>query len=199
MTRLFIEDNELDINANFSQQITYAIDDLNNLDSKSTSFSKTIILPATTNNNKLFGNIFEFSNSNFTSDSSLNVGYNFNASKSAKARIEIDGLQVMKGVLRLLEIVIDGDNIDYEVALFGELGGFFSKLSSKKLSDLDFSSYNHVYNITNIQNSWDNANNGSGYYYPLIDYGNCSPATNALFAKKNYYFRAFRPALFVRE
>lgn len=199
MTRLFIEDNELDINANFSQQITYAIDDLNNLDSKSTSFSKTIILPATTNNNKLFGNIFEFSNSNFTSDSALNVGYNFNASKSAKARIEIDGLQVMKGVIRLLEIVIDENNIDYEVALFGELGGFFSKLSAKKLSDLDFSSYNHVYNITNIQNSWDNANNGYGYYYPLIDYGNCSPATNALYAKKNYSYRAFRPALFVRE
>lgn len=199
MTRLFIEDNELDINANFSQQITYAIDDLNNLDSKSTSFTKTIVIPGTANNNRLFGNIFEFSNSNFTSDSALNVGYNFNASKSAKARIEIDGLQVMKGVLRLLEIIHYDGYVEYEIALFGELGGFFSKLGAKKLSDLDFSTYNHVYNITNIQNSWDNANDGFGYYYPLIDYGNCSPATNPIFAKKNYYYRAFRPALFVRE
>jgi hypothetical protein len=199
MTRLFIEDNELDINANFSQQITYAIDDLQNLDSKSTSFTKTIVLPATTNNNRLFGNIFEFANSNFTSDFQPNVSYNFNASKSAKARIEVDGLQVMKGVLRLLEIIIDGDRVEYEVALFGELGGFFSKLGALKLTDLDFSEYNHVYNVTNIQNSWNNADSGSGYYYPLIDYGNVSSPTDVNFFKKNFYFTAFRPAFHVRE
>ena len=199
MTRLFIEDNELDITANFSQQITYAVDDLNNLDSKSTSFSKTIVLPATTNNNRLFGNIFEFANSNFTSDFQPNVSYNFNASKSAKARIEVDGLQVMKGVLRLLEIIIDGDRVEYEVALFGELGGFFGKLGALKLTDLDFSEYNHVYNVTNIQNSWNNADSGTGYYYPLIDYGNVSSASDINFFKKNFYFTAFRPSFHVRE
>lgn len=210
MTRLFIEDNELDINANFSQQITYAIDDLNNLDSKSTSFSKTIVLPATTNNNRLFGNIFEFANSNFTNDFQPNVLYNFNASKSAKARIEVDGLQVMKGVLRLLEIIIDGDHIEYEVALFGELGGFFSKLIAKKLNgnvngvdDLDFSAYNTNWTYSAITNSWANWNNGNGIIFPLIDYGNVSyniPTTSpTYFAKKDYQYTAFRPAFFVRE
>lgn len=210
MTRLFIEDNELDINANFSQQITYAVDDLNNLDSKSTSFSKTIVLPATTNNNRLFGNIFEFANSNFTNDVEANVLYNFNASKSAKARIEVDGLQVMKGVLRLLEIIIDGDRVEYEVALFGELGGFFSKLIAKKLNgntnaidDLDFSAYNTNWTYSAITNSWANWNNGSGVIFPLIDYGNVSyniPVTSPTYlAKKDYQFTAFRPAFFVRE
>lgn len=199
MTRIFIENNELDVNQGFSHQLNFSVDDLNNLDSKTTSFSKTIVLAGTAKNNRLLGNIFEFANSNFTSDSNPNIGYNFNASKSAKARIEMNGLQVMKGVMRLLEIIIDGDNIEYEVALFGELGGFFSSLGAKKLQDLDFSAYNHVYNITNIQNSWNNANAGSGYYYPLIDYGNVSPVNNVNFLKKNYYFRAFRPALFVKE
>ena len=95
MTQIFIENNELDITEGLSNQITYAIDDLNNLDSKSTSFSKTIVLPGTARNNQLLGNIFEFSNSNFTSDSTPNVFYNFNASRSAKARIEIDGVQTI--------------------------------------------------------------------------------------------------------
>lgn len=199
MTRIFIENSELDVNQGFSHQLNFSVDDLNNLDSKTTSFSKTIVLPGTSKNNRLLGNIFEFANSNFTSNSNPNILYNFNASKSAKARIEMNGLQVMKGVMRLLEIIIDGDNIEYEVALFGELGGFFSSLGAKKLQDLDFSAYNHVYNITNIQNSWNNANAGSGYYYPLIDYGNVSPVNNVNFLKKNYYFRAFRPALFVKE
>jgi len=198
MTRIFMEEFELDVSQQISNQITYAIDDLQNMDSKSTSFTKTIVLQGTANNNRLFGNIFEFANSNYTADG-LNVNYNFNASKSANARIEVDGLIVMKGVLRLLQIVIDGDNIDYEVALFGELGGFFSKLTARKLSDLDFSEYNHQYNVTNIANSWNNANGGSGYYYPLIDYGNTSPINNPAFAKKSFYFTAFRPAFFVRE
>jgi hypothetical protein len=126
MTRIFIENQELDLTKDFSQQTTYAVDDLNNVDSKSTSFTKTIVLPGTANNNRLLGNIFEFSNSNFTADIAPNVNYNFNASKSAQARMEINGLQVMKGVLRLLEIIIDGDYIEYEVALFGELGGFYN-------------------------------------------------------------------------
>lgn len=199
MTRIFIENKELDITQNFSQQITYAVDDLQNMDSKATSFTKTIVLPGTANNNRLLGNIFEFANSNFTIDSQPNVGYNFNAAKSAQARIEVDGLPVMKGVIRLLEILIDEDYIEYEVALFGELGGLFFSLGANKLEQLDFSVYNHSLNIASIQNSWDNANAGQGYYYPLIDYGNCSPISNALFAKKNWYLRAFRPALFVRE
>ena len=194
MTQIFIENNELDITEGLSNQITYAIDDLNNLDSKSTSFSKTIILPGTAKNNQLLGNIFEFANSNFTSDSTPNVYYNFNASRSAKARIEIDGVQTMKGVLRLLQIIVDGQHIEYEVAIFGELGGFFSSLGAKKISDLDFSNWNHEYSIANIVDSWDNANAGEGYYYPLIDYGSVS-----LNNKHDFYYRAFRPALFVRE
>jgi hypothetical protein len=199
MTRIFIEDNELDITAGFSQMINYSIDDLNNLDSKTTNFTKTIVLPGTSKNNRLLGNIFEFANSNFTVDSAPNFGYNFNASKSAKARIEVNGLQVIKGVMRLMEIIVDGQNVEYEIALFGELGGFFSKLGASKLTDLDFSEYNHTYNVTNIVNSWDNANAGEGYYYPLIDYGNTSPATDANFLKKSFYFTAFRPAFFVKQ
>lgn len=199
MTRIFIEDQELDITKDFSQQITYAVDDLTNTDSKATSFSKTIVLPGTANNNRLLGNIFEFTNSNFTAGTAPNVGYNFNASKSAKARLEINGLQVMKGVLRLLEIIVDGEWIEYEVALFGELGGFYSSMGARKLTDLDFSEYDHQYSVANITSSWDGVSGGTGYYYPLIDYGNTSPVGNVDFNKKNFYFTAFRPAFYVRE
>jgi hypothetical protein len=200
MTQIYIEGYELDIYEELSNQITYSIDDITRLDTKTTAFSKTITLPGTSNNNRLFGNIFEVANSNFgNSSSNPNVLYNFNASVSANARIDIDGLTIIKGVMRLLEIIVDETTIEYEVAVFGELGGFYTKLAAKKLDELDFSAYNHVYNVTNIANSWNNDNAGSGYYYPLVDYGNVSPATNVFFAKKSFYFTAFRPALFVRE
>ena len=192
MIRLFIEGQELDVNEGFTHQITYAVDDIKNIDSKATAFSKTIVLPGTANNNKLLGNIFEFGNANLTNDDGLNVGYNFNASKSAKILVEINGLIILKGVLRLMEIVIDGENIEYEIALFGELGGFVSKLGNSKLQDLDFSAYNHTYTGANIVNSWDTVN-GSGYFYPLIDYGRVS------LDKQDFYYRTFRPALYVKE
>lgn len=192
MTRIFIEGHELDLTQGLSNQITYAIDDLQNLDSKSTSFTKTIILPGTANNNLLFGNIFDFNNSNFNNPLGDNVLYNFNAAKNAVARIEVNGLQILKGVLRLLEIVRDGDAIEYECSIFGELGGFINKLGNLRLEDIDFSAYNHTYNVTNISNSWDTLG-ASGYCYPLIDYGNVSTD------KINFQFSALRPALFVRE
>jgi len=202
MTRIFIEDLELDINENISNQITYEIDDLRNLDSKSTSFTKTIVLPGTANNNKLLGNIFEFNNSNFYDDTEDNVLFNFNASIGANARIEVDGLQVMKGTLRLLEIVMVDGSVEYEVAIFGELAGFIGALGNLKLEDLDFSGYNHNYEVSNITSSWEvsgsrGTNNtssyGSGYFYPLIDYGQDS--TNKIDFKLN----AFRPSFFVKE
>ena len=166
MIRLYIENQEMDVTEGFSHQITYAVDDLQNLDSKATAFSKTIVLPGTSRNNTLLGNIFEFSNSNFTGLGE-NVGYNFNASKSAKSRLEINGLTIIKGALRLLEIIRDGDSIEYEVAIFGELGGFFSTLSNKKLQDLDFGMYDHPYNINTIDNYWSDASDL--YFYTDID------------------------------
>lgn len=188
MVQLYIENQELDVNESFSHQITYQVDDLRNLDSKTTSFSKTIVLPGTANNNKLFGNIFEFTNSNFTGDGN-NVGYNFNASKSAKAYLTIDGLLAIKGILKLLTIIHDGRNIEYEVAIFGELGGFVSALGNKKLEDLDFSEHDQTYSLANIVNSW----TSETCVFPLIDYGLVSTD------KLDYQYKAFRPALFVKD
>ena len=192
MTKIFIEGYELDLSKGLSNQLTYAIDDLNNLDSKATTFSKTIVLPGTANNNYLLGNIFEFNNANFTNDNAPNVMYNYNASKSAVCRIEVDGLQIVKGVFRLLEIIRDGENIEYECAVFGELGGLVTALGNKRLEDLDFSAYNHNYTYANITASWNNTST-TGYVYPLVDYGNYS--TN----KKDFQYKTFRPALFLKE
>ncbi|CAB5218816.1 hypothetical protein UFOVP215_33 [uncultured Caudovirales phage] len=189
MVTIYLEDNELDVKEDFSNQITYQIDDIKNLDSKATSFSKTIVIPGTVRNNKIFGNIFEFSNSNFYNSEDSNSFYNFNASKSASARLDINGLTIIKGVIRLLQIVIDKGSVEYEVAIFGELGGFVSALGNKKLEDLDFSEFNQSYSISNITNSWDS----SGCVFPLIDYGLSSSN------KIDYQYKSLRPAFFVKD
>ena len=197
MTRIFIEVYELDLTQGLSNQITYSIDDLQNLDSKTTNFTKTIILPGTANNNKLLGNIFDFNNANFDNPLDPNVLQNFNAARNAVARIEVNGLQIMKGVLRLLEIVQTDGAIEYECAIFGELGGFINALGNSRIEDLNFSSYNHTYSYANIVSSWDTTGS-TGYCYPLIDYGNVSTGTYGV-AKKDFQYTTFKPALFLRE
>ena len=191
-TEIYIENQRLDLYKDISAEFTYNIDDVKDFSSRNTNFSKTIILPGNATNNKLFGHIFEFGSSNFYNPAADNVGYNFNAAKSASCVVYVDKIQLFKGVIRLLEIVIDNGSIEYECAVFGELGGFISALGIKKLEDLDFSDYDHSWTTTNIENSWQTIN-GSGYYYPLIDYGQVS--TN----KSSYQVSALRPALYVRE
>jgi hypothetical protein len=154
--RLIVENMELDLSEEFSNSISYAIDDIRNIDSKSTpAFTKTGILPGTARNNAALGNIFDFNSANFTVDGDRNIGYNFNAAKSASCVMYIDGFQVIKGVFRLLEIIIDGKNIDYEFQIVGELGGLIAKLGNKRLQDLDFSEYNETFSVANIKQSWE--------------------------------------------
>lgn len=191
-TEIYIDGNELDLTKNISAEFTYAIDEIQDFATRNTSFSKTIILPGNDNNNKLFGNIFEFGISNTYNPAEPNVGYNFNATKSVPCIILVDKIQIFKGVLRLLEIIIDGKSIEYEVVVFGELGGFITALGNNKLEDINFGIADTAWTYTNIANSWDNIS-GTGVYFPLIDYGNES--TN----KVDFSFDAFRPALYVKQ
>lgn len=191
-TEIFVEGYALDLMNDLPTEFTYAIDDIQDFGSKNTSFSKTINIPGSANNNKIFGFIFDLGNANFTDSSQPNVLYNFNATKASQCRIFVDGIQIFKGILRLLEIVKTGETIEYQCSVFGELGGFITALGNAKLEDLDFSAYDRNWSFTNITNSWDSIN-GSGVYFPLIDTGSVSTD------KVNFQFKAFKPALYVKE
>ena len=196
-TEIYIEDYKLDLLQDISTEFTYTIDDITDFGSKNTSFSKTISLSGTAKNNQIFGFVFDLGNANLFDNTEPNVNYNFNASKAAQCKIFIDKVQIFKGTLRILEIVVDGKTIEYQCSVFGELGGFITALGNSRLEDLDFSTYDHTYNVANITSSW-NSITGVGYYYPLIDFGNVSTGTYGVL-KKDFQVSTFRPALFVKE
>jgi len=194
-TELFIEGYRLDLTTEISALLNFAIDDIKDFSARSTTWSKTIVLPGTANNNRLFGHIFQVGQSNNYDGSQPNVGFNFNAAKSAPVILFQDQIQTFKGVLRLMQINYYGGlqgRTEYEVSVFGNLVGLNSALSGALLEDLDFSAYDHIYNDANIVNSWDNPG-GTGVYYPLIDYGTYSAN------KHDWDIQTFRPALYVRE
>jgi hypothetical protein len=192
VTEIFIENNKVDVYNDISSLLNFSIDDIKNFAKRSTTYSKTIVVPGTGNNNKIFGNIFETGISNDHDPFLDNVGYNFNAAKSARCIIFQDNLQTFKGTLRLLEIVKVKGQIEYEVALNGKITSLNGALANRYLEELDFSGYDHEYTLANIVNSWDNPG-GSGVHYPLIDYGTYSTG------KHDWDYRTFRTSLYAKE
>ena len=197
---LYLNGEKADIRQDIGMQLSFNIDDINKFGSRDTSFSKTIVLPGNANNNKLLGFVADLGSFNTFDAGAANIGANFNVAQTTKAELRGNGLLLIKGVFRLLNIVKDKDIIEYEGAVFGELGGFIASIGNGKLEELDFSDYDHTYNRTSIVNSWDTIN-GSGYYYPLIDYGTHSSADiyGIVKAKVDYNYLTFRPALYVKE
>jgi hypothetical protein len=166
ITELFVENYQVDITSDIDAMMTYAIDDIKDFSARNTSFSKTIVIPGTANNNKIFGNVFDPNQSNFSDPNQPNINYNFDISRSASCILFQGNMQVFKGIIRILQIVIDKDQISYECSLFGELGGLILALGTKKLEELDFSLYNLTYNINNITDTWN-----PGYQNYYIDSG----------------------------
>jgi hypothetical protein len=191
MIEVYVENNKVDISNEISTLLTFAIDDIKDFASRNTNFSKTIVLPGTAKNNALLGHLFDINIGNFT-NAGTNLGINFNAARVSKCVILQNHIQIFKGVFRVLEVIIDNGVVEYEAAVFGELGGLVSGIGADKLEDLDFSAYNKAWSIANIGASWTQTQ-GSNVAFPLIDYGLVS--TN----KIDYDIRAFRPALYVKE
>jgi hypothetical protein len=191
-TKFYIENQELSISEDIDMALTMAIDDVKNFGSRNTTFSKTIVLPGNAVNNKIFGHVFMLGSSNEYNEAVSNVGFNFNPSVSARCVSLVDNIQVFKGNARLIEVVDTDGELEYEIFVTGELGGFMFQLGNRRLEDLDFSEYDLLYSYANIVASWNNIN-GAGVYFPLIDYGNVSAN------KQDFQYTAFRPALYARE
>jgi hypothetical protein len=80
------------------------------------------------------------------------------------ARIFQNNIQIDAGVIQVNKT--DKDSID--ITFYGSGIDLFNLLKGRKLRDIDLSDYRHIYNATNVINSFSNT---SGYIYLPIDYG----------------------------
>ena len=191
-TQIYLEGVALDLDKNVDIDFTYSITDIADFEKRTTTFSKTIYIPGTAHNNFLFGSYFDFNISNPYSESLENIGVNFNPLKKGFSQVTLDNIEIFAGVLRLLEIKYLNGEIIYECALFGSLTGLFTSLGDKLLTDLDLEDLTHIYNITNIKNTWDD--DSYRYVYPLSMYGIGTSPTDDTYSVFN-----FRPAVYVKE
>ena len=211
-TQIFVEGFELDLTNDIACEISYVIDDVKDFGSKNTSYSKTIVIQGTQKNNKIFNHISElgrFLAIENVNTQAPNVNENYTAAVGSNCIILVDNIQIFKGKLRVMEVVKYANHVEYECAVFGELGGFYYELSkavtdgdsntsvgSSLLEHINFTDLDHFWNWTNINNSWNNrlSTPGVGYFYPLINYGKVDGT-----ALHDFHDQALRPAIYVKE
>lgn len=196
---------------------TFSVADIKDLAARKDSITKKIVFKGTKTNNQAFGSMFHL---NKVSDSSLSnkLFFNYNPLRTVDCLVYEGGMILLKGNLRVLEVVVNKGTINYSTVITGKFIEFKSIIQEKMLGDLDMSDLKHRYTKDNIQKSWDTSievfnpststystvpfSKGNGYIYPYIDYG-----TKFMIADNNvtnsdeskFHALNFRPAVYAKE
>ncbi|MCR4307510.1 MAG: hypothetical protein NUV80_03045 [Candidatus Berkelbacteria bacterium] len=163
-----------------SISLTYQVADIKDPQKRHADYSKTITVPGSHNNNQMFQHIF-----------SIGIDRLFDPNKKAPCQLVIDSQTVMKGFMRLRNIVKTDMKVDYEIEITGRTADLFISMGDNYVKDLPWSDLDHTMNQANQIASW-SATIGSNYVYPFIDYGKSTIST--LFNVNDFY-----PAVYVKE
>lgn len=186
-TRIQLAIGYLDITEDIQVPLNYSIAEIQDISSRQGSYSKTIIVPGTHNNNLIFGNLFDVNIINST----------FNQNLRQSCMILQDGIPVFEGYLQLLNVtklnptqLNPDEQVIYEVAVKDSVGDFYSILQDKLLTDLQetyFDNFNHIYTFSSITQSWTNSVSDVYKYhsYQTADAG-------------YYHLEDFKPSIFAK-
>ena len=133
-------DYEIELKETESIPLTFNIADIKDPSKRKSSFSKSIKLPGTKGNNRVFGHFFEIEGES-----------KFNPAKKLDCYLMQDGFVIFDGILQLEKVIrLNGsDSIEYEILLSGNLANIYTEWSDLKLNELDFSEYDHVWSREN--------------------------------------------------
>lgn len=139
--------------------------DLTNLTSRRVPYSRTILIPDTSNNAILFEHYYEVN------------GTEFNPLQKIPCVVQYRGTDIFQGVMRLNSVTTSTEERTYEIFLLGEVSDFAADFRNLELQDLNWTDLNHDHVYSAITKSWECVNDGvSGLFggqvlYPLINYG----------------------------
>ncbi len=158
-TEIYIDDNSIDLgNEDLTCPITYSLIDIKNLNNRSGSRTKTVSVPRTTKNDRIFGVAFD-----------INATNSFDKYVPHRVRIEEGTEVIFDGLCKLAKVTQN----KIEFYCYGELGAFKGISGTKTLQDLQLSDLDHTYDTT-IYDTWDGIYPTyveADYIYPVIDYG----------------------------
>lgn len=165
--RIVINGNELDVDQKIPFPVTFSQADAKQPESRKRSTSKTIELPGTVRNNAFFSSTFDYSITNLYNDL---IGFNYDPTLRYPCQIFENGDLIFDGACNLLKVRRNKRVNRFMIVVYSEIVDIFQSLGDIKVSELDWSDYDHTLSVANIQASW-SAATGSGYVYGLVHYG----------------------------
>lgn len=133
-TRLYIADKLVDLDGESIITMNYTLEDTNNPTIVKNSFSKSISLPATENNNALFGHIYNLTRETIIDDTKMAGAY-FNTLKRTPFKLFIEGELVESGYVQLTNISNINGVPRYTIQAYGGLGDFLYNLMYDEAGD----------------------------------------------------------------
>ena len=166
-TRLFIEGREVDFSAPPQILFTYTENELTNPSVIRNSYTKTLTIEGTPNNNNIFGHIWDLSRlQNYGTGDFVET--QFDPAKKADFTLYYNGEIYESGFVKLDAVRRTGHKVEMDLTLYGGLGGLFFDLqydsdgNKLKLSDLiytdggDDSEFDMVVSKETLKEAWDN-------------------------------------------
>lgn len=167
---------DIPITLNIQQQ------DITNITTRRSPYSRTIQIPDTANNAKVFEHYYEVN------------GVEFNPLNQVPCIVQYEGNDIFTGVLRMSAVIETANERIYEVFILGEVADFTAGFKDLQLQELEWADLSHTLDYDNIVQSWECVNDGaSGLFngqilYPLIHYGLDYPSASATTAAFSFSF-----------
>jgi hypothetical protein len=183
MVRIQLSTGYLDVKEGTSFPLNFSVGDIRDISKRTGSFSKTITLIGNSNNNTLLNHYY---------DVNIQAG-TFNINTITSCDVIENGIPVMtNATLQLTNIKksqVTGayeQMVEYEVLIKEDRGTFFTDISNKYLSDIDFSDLDHYVDPSVVIDTFDNTvANSYKYVMPFnID--------------DQYQFNWFKPAIYAQ-
>jgi hypothetical protein len=183
MVKIVLSTGELDVAEKVSLPITFNIGDIRDLTSRKGTFSKTVVLEGTKNNNELLGHYY---------DVNIQAG-TFNINTLTKCQVIQNGVPILDEALLQLVSVNKvqtnnsyEDEVSYSVLIKDSRAEFFTAITNANLTDLDFTDLDHAFDSSAIVATFNNTV-ADGYKY-VMGYNN----TN------QYNANDFKPAIYAQ-
>jgi hypothetical protein len=190
----------LDVRPDVNVPLTFSVGEIRDITKRTGTFSKTIVLPSTDNNNRILNHYY---------DVNIQAG-TFDVSKLTYCQVlQNDVIILEDAILQLISVNKSQSTdaheqvVNYEVLIKDTKAELFTSITNAELTDLDFSDLNHFSNSGVIVSTFTNTEaNGFKYVLPYsntgsIDY-NARQLKPAIYAK-TYFDRIFANAGFTYE
>lgn len=170
--QLYLADQELELNNKISFPLNKTFENLYNPTDIVIDYSKSINIPITQRNNKIFANAYRLDKTVVAGD--VNIGMYLNPIKRIPFKMLYNGNLLLEGYAKFVSATNSISNRYYTINLFGIIGEVFQELmnvvtNESKLNGLDnkyllndgkyFDTAGNILNRSFVRNCWENVDN----------------------------------------